>query len=433
MSLRRVKCVGVSLSAMVLAIAGSALAANPTISFQDILRDPGNVQLNLDYARQEAKSGNLLQAAAAMERLLIHEPGWDEARLFYAILLYRLDDPQAAEHELAKLEGRPLPGQMMHEVESYRAKSTSRTQPFSWDAHIALGYRTDSDASRLFDDAFQFGDRTEDEAVTTRAGLTLRRKLSDTTDTNAFAKVIYYNRDYDEFSDRSFSNAVVQIGLDGQLMGMDLTGMIEHRQVDIDGNNYLKETGLRVVNKLPLGERFALVGQNYYFSQDFSNDPPFSGQGVRSGDLYGFDTGVYYDLNPRNRIGAKLLWSKKSADYDPFAYDSLGFNIAYDLRIGRGAYFDLDYFDTTVSYDGADSNVITVVDDREDDRRYLRGAIGVPLSTFLQGRGSANAFMNPEKIKFELLATREERDSNYDTYDFDNTGIEFRLVYGFGH
>jgi len=77
---------GLLLVALVL-ISGTAgiRTASAEISYQQILDAPDDLRLNLQYARQEVKSGRLQQAAAALERLLLQRPNWDSLRLFYGI------------------------------------------------------------------------------------------------------------------------------------------------------------------------------------------------------------------------------------------------------------------------------------------------------------------------------------------------------------
>jgi len=95
--------------------------ASAQITFEEVFANPDNAQLNLDYAKQEAESGNLLQAGSTLERLLYAEPNWDSARLFYAYVLLQLDDRQGAERELDLLEGRPLNGQQEADLRRYQA------------------------------------------------------------------------------------------------------------------------------------------------------------------------------------------------------------------------------------------------------------------------------------------------------------------------
>jgi hypothetical protein len=68
----------------------------------DQSRDP---QAAMALARSLAGSGDLVQAAATLERVLIEFPEDDAALLFHATLLCRLDDRAGARAELASLRG----------------------------------------------------------------------------------------------------------------------------------------------------------------------------------------------------------------------------------------------------------------------------------------------------------------------------------------
>src|SRR5262245_17466219 len=74
---------------------GNTLArADQATSFDQVLTAPDDPQINLSFATQEADDGHLLNAAAALERLLLAHPNAHSVRLFYAVVLYRLNDLQ---------------------------------------------------------------------------------------------------------------------------------------------------------------------------------------------------------------------------------------------------------------------------------------------------------------------------------------------------
>ena len=92
------------------------------VTFAQVLAAPDNLDLNFDYARGEAQAGNLLSAAAAMERVLDARPDWATARLYYAGLLYRLDDVQGARVQLWLLNDGKLSQQERQAADDYRRK-----------------------------------------------------------------------------------------------------------------------------------------------------------------------------------------------------------------------------------------------------------------------------------------------------------------------
>ena len=64
--------------------------------------DPGR---GLALARQQGARGDLMGAVATTERIIALHPESDDALLFHASLLCRLDDPLGARAEIAELRG----------------------------------------------------------------------------------------------------------------------------------------------------------------------------------------------------------------------------------------------------------------------------------------------------------------------------------------
>src|SRR5215510_14977855 len=98
--------------------AAQADSASP--SFDQVLTAPDDPQINLSYARQEANDGHLLNAAAALERILLAHPNAHGVRLFYAVVLYRLNDLQGAKRQLQLLEGVRLTPLQAAERDKYK-------------------------------------------------------------------------------------------------------------------------------------------------------------------------------------------------------------------------------------------------------------------------------------------------------------------------
>src|SRR5262245_37699923 len=77
-----------------IAVGSASLARADTPGFDRVLAAPDDPDVNLAFARQEADDGHLLNAAAALERILLAHPNAHGVRLFYAVVLYRLNDLQ---------------------------------------------------------------------------------------------------------------------------------------------------------------------------------------------------------------------------------------------------------------------------------------------------------------------------------------------------
>ena len=158
--------------ALACAVAFPAFAADggydgPTITFNQIFANPDDSQLNLNYARQQAKAGDLLSAASALERLLYTQPNWDSARLYYALVLYRLDDTQAAMRELDNLDNRPLTPEQRAQVTAYREDFRNPVLSGKVDTfagRVSLGVRYDDNAGNALADSLIINTNQGDES-----------------------------------------------------------------------------------------------------------------------------------------------------------------------------------------------------------------------------------------------------------------------------
>jgi Flp pilus assembly protein TadD len=75
------------------------LDSGPPVTYADVLRDPDNIELNLRFARTRVNEGNVRGAAATLERILLIDPDLAQVRLFYGVVLYRLENLDEAEKE----------------------------------------------------------------------------------------------------------------------------------------------------------------------------------------------------------------------------------------------------------------------------------------------------------------------------------------------
>ena len=71
-------------------------ASEEIITYQQILDNPGDLKLNLKYAKQESKNGNYKQTISTLERLNIIYPENIEIKLYLLSILVQIDSPQQA-------------------------------------------------------------------------------------------------------------------------------------------------------------------------------------------------------------------------------------------------------------------------------------------------------------------------------------------------
>ena len=120
------------------------------------MQAPDDVDLNIAYAKAQADSGHLLSAAAALERVLMLKPNAASVRLLYAVVLYRLDDLQGANAQLAMVDGAQLPALERKELDKYRRVVDSGRKDTKVHGQLAAGIAYNSDALGALVTEFDF-------------------------------------------------------------------------------------------------------------------------------------------------------------------------------------------------------------------------------------------------------------------------------------
>ena len=131
------------------------VASDP--DYGTVLQAPDDVEFTLAYAQKRANAGDLIGAAAALERLLLAKPNWHAARLFYAAVLVRLDDLQAAKRELALLKDVQLSPDQSAERAKYERLANRQTAKTRISGQVSVGFAYDSNAVAALANAVDLG------------------------------------------------------------------------------------------------------------------------------------------------------------------------------------------------------------------------------------------------------------------------------------
>lgn len=112
--------------------------AAPT--FQEVMQNPGDLELSFRYARKQIRQGNLTGAATTLDRILLLQPSLQDVRLMYGIVLYRLGDLSSAESELDRVSADALPANLQAELERYRERVAEAQRKTTVNASISTGF-----------------------------------------------------------------------------------------------------------------------------------------------------------------------------------------------------------------------------------------------------------------------------------------------------
>lgn len=417
----------------------AALGTHATMAraqdFSEILAAPDDESLNLSYAREQARIGNLGLAASTLERILIMEPNRHSVRLFHAVVLYRLGDMQGARDQLKRLDAVPLTPLQRAEAESYlrRIERSQATRTVS--GSLSAGVAYEDDAAGAYFTAFELiGAPTPEEGVSSEVSLALegRADIGSGQEWQVYGTSLLYDRSALSGAAIDFQRAGLEAGVSRmtRLTRSRFGALVRH--VRLMGEPQLTEAGIRgdsrwrVTNATTLSVRAEAVSQDY----DEPGIDALSGLlgGDRDGERISAGIGLNHRLTSRTTVDGSLDYEVKSAGYGPFGYAGPRLGLSIDQRFDRGAYVLASGSVCWIEYDKADA-VFLGGATREDVRTHTRLAVGAPLSAFTT-RGATGDVR--ENVTLEGAFSFSRRDSSSPLADFDGWGGELRLIWRFG-
>lgn len=417
-------------------------ARTVTVSEQDIYQNPDDNELNLQYAKEQIRLGEMLNAGAALERMLYSNPNWHSARLLYAAVLYRLDDQKAALRELSLLEKKELNAQQLETLTRYKedfqltridsvlpvsGANPSYTGPRAFrpvkpvSGKLIIGAAADSNAGNAFsDEAFGFSDQGDISAfIGGKVELFVPISNSKTTLFTAGANVL--TRRHETFSRADYGvydvHAGVRIRAGKARASLDVVG----RQLNISGEKYLTQIGPRVSYSQPVSSNTHVNVSLGAYNQDYDNLDFAPLEDERDGVKTVLQLGVATKLKPTQTILTAIGYETKSADLSAFAYTGPVAAIEFKQGLENGKYFNAQIRARQLNFEGS---LQAGNSDRKDSRLTARAAIGIPLGE-----------ITPKKIMdaaiLEIGANYNRRNSNIETNDYKNIGADLRLIIGF--
>lgn len=428
---------GRSVVAAVAAALASSLGATAAVAqdFSAVLAAPDDANLNLSYAREQARIGNLAIAASTLERILILQPNRHSVRLFHAVVLYRLGDLQGAQDQLRRLESVQLTPSQRAEAESYSRRIARSEAARSFSGVVSAGLAYEDDAAGAYFTAFELvGAPAPEEGVATEVALSLeaRADIDSSRVWELYGIGFLYDHSAQSGAAIDFQRAGLELGLarTSRLSKSRLGAVVRH--IRLLGEPQLTEVGLRADTRWRVTNATTLSFRGEALSQAFDEPGIDALAGIlggdRDGERYAAGVGLSHRLTARTSVDVGLDYEFKSAGYDPFGYSGPRLGVSLDQRFDKGAYLLATASSRWLAYDSADA-VFLGGATRDDVRSSARLALGAPLSAFTT-RGATGDYR--ENVTLEGAVNYSRRDSSTPLADFEGWGAELRLIWRFG-
>jgi hypothetical protein len=421
---------GRSFRTLPLAALGLALcAATPALAQQsseaelDILIERSLTPADaLELANRQESEGDLLGAAATLERALLTNPEGNTARvrLHYVGLLCRLDDRQTAQSELAKVDGLDIGDADWSRVQAacgevQRPPAGPLRERQGLTGEVAFGLSYDSDLANALLVQFNLpGSIPADDGLSFFGSAFVAGRVPVGTRTFAYGSAGAATKNNLGGPSLNFQTGDAQLGLGFEGNGLELSAGVTGGHSIISSDPFLTEYGGEAELAIVLAgdARLSLHGELVH--QDYmGSTPAFSRDGTR--------IDVSLDYQGRSGLATSywfgIAYENKSAETARTGYQGLrGFGSLRETVSGSGVY--LSAFGTIRYAEYKDEIGFVPVNEL---RWYTRGAVGVPVLT---------TGLNLEAAVSYTWRVYNDA-SNFRNYE--SAGAELRLVWNFGN
>lgn len=421
-------------AAFVLAALGGAAAED--VTYEDILANPDDLKLNYLYAQQQVIKGDLQQASAALERVLLLQPNWDNARLFYALVLYRLGDMEGAKRELTILTDRPIGPSQAKEVRKYLALASSKAKTTRISGRIATGFRVDSNPDLTTESINDLNgdplnsDSRVDGAFDAAATFRIEHDLQDGQGSYAFVEANGRLNEQFQVSEASFTDGNVNTGASFFIEDLELTPYGTAGILSLDGQVYRSDYGGGLNVRFDVNPQFTVFAAGRGVYQGYEVVSEDSVGSARNGWLTTASGGFVTRASERSKFSARVSGYFKDADNNSYSYDGVEIAAAHFLLLGRGQYLAATASYRWLDYDQPDPRYSTTVT-RQDQLFKGRLAYGLPLDLLLE-----NINVTPpdstSNVNLQVGVNYLNQDSNIPNFVANSISGDILLIKRFG-
>ena len=362
-------------------------AGEPEATYEQVLADPDNVDLNLRYARRQIREGRLRGASASLERVLLKEPGMAKVRLLRAGVLLRLDTIDEAQRELEAARSRELPGALKPEADGLEREIRRRRRKTRVHALLGVGLDFDenrnaapSSGQRLF-----LGNPIILDANSTRksdTGKVLLARAGAARDLGLaghrlFANVTYYRAEQTQVRTLNLQSWALDAGATFRAAWSDVTPSVELGHLLLAQTTYLRSgaAGLRFDRRL--SERAAAFAELAFGRLEYSRTAVVPTADQRTGNRGEGTLGATFAVTPSHRLTFSYGYEEVGARlrFNELARHSLTLGHAWVFGGGQFLLSSVTgRFDRYAKPDAAISPKL-----RSDDGYRARVTYGLPL------------------------------------------------------
>lgn len=402
-----------------------SLQPGQTVTYDDVLKNPDDVELNYLYAQSQIAAGDLRGAASTLERILLIAPDLARVRLLYAIVLYRLDNLSEAEREFHAVSLLPMDPRLREEVDFYLEMIALRRKTTRYAATLAGGVQWDSNRNAgpangrvlFLDQSFPLvtGRKKSDWSGVMLAGLRASHDLGFEAGHQLVGGLQIYGQKQVDVTDLDL------MAISGEAGGLyrnplaDVQPGLFVSYLNLGGESYVTTvgSGVRADHRLsPTLDAYARFRFDYEFFEKLDQSPVTND---RTGGRVQGGVGAIWSPWPVLRLEGGAAMVHKDAREDFYTYTGPLAALSATWLVGRGQFLIGSF---AFEYDGYDGPEKIVSGRTRRDEIYLAGlSYGVPMSLLLPFASTSRALRD---TLLTLNATYLNERSTVENYQYDD-------------
>jgi hypothetical protein len=364
------------------------------LTYEEILKQPDNIELNYQFALQQITRGDLMGASSTLERILILNPDLYQVRLLYGVILYRLDNLTEAKSALESLKNVEIPQAVREEVNRYLEiiKRRKRRTHLGLRHSVGYGYDTNRNAApaskmRLFmDNALSLTGsdlRRGDVHMLNMTTVDVSQDLGFQQGHQLLGSFTYFRQDQQHVRSMDLESFDYYAGAKFKSRWVNFTPVFRATHVFLSSENFLRSQGGYFVFDRNFG-KLDLNLNTRIERQDFMNISENTTNHDRMGVRFDLQGGAGYQLIPSMRFSYNMGYGHKSAKREYYAYDALYMTGGNTWLLGYGQFLSNSLTYEKDVYSKPDTFVAGR--HRKDNLLTYQMTYGAPLTFFLIGK-----------------------------------------------
>ena len=411
------------------------------ITYEEILDNPSDLQLNLNYAKQQQNSGNLKLTIATLERLSMLYPENLDIKLYLLSILIEMDSSVKVDLMVRTLMNDPNTTDETKKVIagllSNTKKEKKEKQKSKWFAYLDLKYsHTEEDnisgvtksKKNLQENNLlpypQIDNRLVveyDKTYTKAAALTLGKNINDT------------------------SSMFLNFGLDSNTINKKIKGDSDVVSSSVSyfkilGNHYLSpyfywnrpnyrkqedsnSKGVGINNTLIINEKSNINYSLGFANTSYDNNLTFSTANESNSDVYSSFLRYNYNVTNKIQLGAKIILNRTETLKEFDSFDTNGFSILYSQILPFGTLkFKNTYLQN--NYDDKETFISTSIT-RNDESLVTSISLEGQINQILPALKTLN---KDNSIFYSFKLKQSDVSSNIPNHDILRNFVTFGLT-----